>query len=695
MMHRRWYWKLALPALLAGVIAFLFSFYTTAMASDRAEILWDRWGVPHIFSETDAGVFEAFGYAQMHSHGDLLLRLYGQARGRGAEYWGEEYLSADRYTRTLDIPERGKTWYAAQSPVMRANLDAFAAGINRYAATHPADITAAVQVVLPVTAADVLAHIQRVIHGHFLTNPRAVATQAGSNAWALAPSHSRSGRALLLTNPHLPWQDFFLLYEAHLNGPGWNNYGVALVGMPMLAIAFNDQLGWTATVNPHNGTTLYALDVTEAGYRWQGEIEPFETEVQTVKVKQADGRLREESLIVRRSRHGPIIGERDGQPLALRIAGFDRPQIAQQLWEMGRAGDRQEFEAALSRLQLPLFNILYADRSGDILYVFNALVPERGEGNWADWQQPQPGDRPDRLWQRYHPYRDLPRLLNPTSGWLQNTNDPPWTCTLPSPLAATDYPAYLAPPDLTGAANLFRTQRSLQLLQAQASFSLDDLIAAKFDTQLALGDRLADDLIAAARAKTASPLAQQAADVLAAWDRRADADSRGAALFGLWRLRLGRNLRFAQPWQANQPLTTPAGLGDPETAVAALEQAATELGLGYGAVDVPWGEVVRLRYGEIDLPANGASGALGSFQVIDATPAADGKFASAAGDTYIAALEFGEAVTARVLNTYGNASQPGSPHVGDQLALYARGELRPAWRSRTEIEANLEQREVL
>ncbi len=688
-------WPLGLLTLLAGAIALVVNLCNPAMASDRAEILWDRWGVPHLYSDTEAGIFQAFGYAQMHSHGNLLLKLYGQARGRAAEYWGEDYLAGDRYTRTLGIPARGEAWYAAQTPAMQRNLAAFAAGINRYGADHPEALAPEVLPVLPVTGADVLAHVQRVIHGHFVASPGQVMAAAGSNGWAIAPARSPSGHALLLANPHLPWSDFFLLYEAHLHGPGVNSYGVAFVGMPVLAIAFNDHLGWTATVNTYQGTTLYALTAAADGYRWQGEIKPFAVETQILKVKQPEGGWREETLTIRRSVQGPIVGDRQGQPLALRVAGFDRPQIAQQLWDMGRAQTRQAFEAALARLQMPMFNILYADRAGDILYVFNGLVPQRAGGTWADWQRPQPGDRADTLWTTYHPYRDLPRLLNPPSGWLQNTNDPPWTATLPPQLDPAAYPAYLAPPDLTGATQLFRTQRSLELLQSQGPWSLEALIAAKFDRRLALGDRLVPDLIAAARRQPAGSLAQQAADVLAAWDRRTDADSAGAALFGLWRLGLGRSLRFAEPWQAEDPLTTPRGLAEPAAAVAALEQAALQLGLGYGAIAVPWGEVVRLRYGEVDLPAQGGPGLLGSFQVIDVAQAGDGKFASVAGDTYIAALEFGETVRARVLNTYGNASQPGSPHVGDQLALYARQELRPAWRSRAEILAHLERQDSL
>jgi acyl-homoserine-lactone acylase len=104
--------------------------------------------------------------------------------------------------------------------------------------------------------------------------------------------------------------------------------------------------------------------------------------------------------------------------------------------------------------------------------------------------------------------------------------------------------------------------------------------------------------------------------------------------------------------------------------------------------------VARLRYGNVDLPASGGPGLFGIFRVVDLVPATEGRFQPIAGDTYIAAIEFSNPVQAKVLTTYGNATQSGSPHIGDQLSLYARNELRPVWRTRKEIEAHLESRQV-
>ncbi|NER45529.1 MAG: acylase [Symploca sp. SIO1A3] len=517
----------------------------------------------------------------------------------------------------------------------------------------------------------------------------------GSNAWAIAPNYSESGNAMLLANPHLPWSDLYLLYEAQLTAPEIDAYGATFVGMPLLAIAFNDNLGWTATINTFDGADFYELTLADAGYRWDGGIRPFESQTQTLKVKQPDGTLRVEQLVVRRSIHGLIVGEKEGKATALRVVGLEEPQLMEQLWEMAKAKNLRQFEAALQRLQLPMFNLLYADQQGQILYLFNAQMPLRSRGDWNYWQGVIPGEQSDTLWTKYHSYQDLPRLLNPTSGWLQNTNDPPWTSTFPPVLNPQDYPPYFAPSSLDKGGSMLRTQRSIKMLLKDEQINFETMIADKFSSQIELADRILDDLIPAAR-QLGGELEHQAADVLEAWDRQANAESRGTALFGLWAQQILPSQLFATPWNKDSPLNTPDGLANPTRAVQALQEVAWQLKLVTGKLDVPWGEVVRLRYGEVDLPASGAPGGLGSFQVIDVLPPEEvsGKFQAVAGDTYIAAIEFSKPLRAKVLMSYGNATQPGSPHIGDQLSLYIQGELRPVWRTREAIKAHLESRQV-
>ncbi len=683
-----------LPLILSLILVLFMGSQTIATPTKSTEILWDTYGVPHIYGKDDQSAFYAFGWAQMQSHGDLLLRLYGQARGHAAEYWGEEYLESDRWVLSMGVPERAGTWYKAQNPTFRKYLDAFAAGINAYADQNPNLIDDRVEVVLPVNGEDVMAHLHRVLNFTFVVDPGPVfdlskqKLQAGSNGWAIAPSHSASGKAMLLANPHLPWSDLFLWYEAQITAPGIDAYGATLVGIPVLAIAFNNNLGWTHTVNTYDGWDLYELALAENGYRFDGKVRQFVSKTLPLKVKQKDGSVQEQPLVVKSSIHGPVINEKNDKAIALRVAGLDRPGVLQQWWDMARAKNLNQFETALKRLQLSMFTVMYADREGHIMHLFNGQVPVRQEGDFAYWRGVIPGDTSKTLWTKIHPYQDLPRVVDPKSGWLQNTNDPPWTTTFPTAIKADDYPSYMAPRFMD-----FRSQRSVKMLAEDDKISFDEMIAYKHSTRMEMADRLLDDLIPAAR-KYGKDLGQKAANVLETWDRQANADSRGAVLFAFWVQKLDLDKTFSKPWSEDSPRTTPDGLANPESAVTTLEAVAAEIEKTYGTIDVPWGDVFRLRYGNIDLPGNGGADPLGIFRSLYFSPESDGKFKSELGDSYVAAIEFSNPVRAMALTSYGNATQPGSPHIGDQLNMFAKKKLRPVWRDRDHILAHLEARKV-
>jgi acyl-homoserine-lactone acylase len=248
---------------------------------------------------------------------------------------------------------------------------------------------------------------------------------------------------------------------------------------------------------------------------------------------------------------------------------------------------------------------------------------------------------------------------------------------------------------------LIREQRGIQMLTADQRISFDELLVDLFSSRMALADRVLDDLLPAART-SGRPLTVRAADVLQTWDRAADGDSRGAVLFVEWAreaLPQGSSTpaACATPWNPSSPTSTPGGLANPAAAVAALEVAAGRVEAHFGDLDVAWGDVNRLRRNGVDLPGNGAPGdPLGVFSVIDYAPTEDGRLESVFGHTYVAAVEFTpQGPRAMMLTAYGNATQSGSTHNGDQLALLSRKEMRPAWRTRAEIEAHLEAMTVI
>jgi acyl-homoserine-lactone acylase len=673
-----------------------------AASHPHGKILWDTYGVPHIFGKTESAVFYGFGYAQAQSHGDLILRLYGEARGRASEYWGPEYLDSDDWVVVNGIYERAAEWYKEQTPQFRADLDAFALGINEYVAQHPDAIDPEVKVVLPITGIDIIAHAQRLTNFSYVASSRRIlgtgGVSGGSNAWAIAPSKSASGHTMVLANPHLPWAPGELTYyEAQLEGPDIDMYGATQVGLPVLRFCFNSEHSFTNTVNQVIGDTSYKLTLAPDGYMFDGKVLPFTTEDRVIRVKQPDSSLKDDKITIRKTVQGPVFVKPDGETIALRVAGLDRPGMLQEYWDMGKAHNFEEFQTALKRLQVPTFNIVYGDRQGHIMYIYNGIVPEHPSGDFKYWRGDVPGDSSSTLWTKIHPYQDLPKVIDPPSGFVQNTNDPPWIVTWPSPLKPSDFPPYMAP--LTGVT--MRSQRSVQLLMSVPKLTYDDFVKFKFSNRSLLADRVLPDLLAAA-ASSDDPNVKDAVTVLKAWDHEFNPDSKGALLFDRWAAKLmGANYanesNFAQPFTLADPLNTPSGLKDPAAAAKMLGDAAAEVKKRFGSLDPPYGDSTRYkvgdvpRVGDVSVPGESGSGSIGIFPSMIFSPFKDGTRDAVSGETWISMVEFSTPLKAEGLMSYGDSTQPGTNHRTDQVKLLSERKLRTFWMTRPEIEKHLEE----
>lgn len=672
----------------------------------RGEILWDTYGVPHIYGKDEAATFYGFGWAQAQNHGDVVLRLYGEARGRAGEYWGESHVATDKWILTNDVPARAKAWYAAQTPQFRKDLDAFAQGLTDYATAHPDKIDPAMAVVLPITGVDVVAHAHRLMNFIYIASPQntlgpapaappPAADKPGSNAWAVAPSKSASGHTLLLANPHLPWPtDYFTYMEADLNGPGFQMYGATQVGLPVLRFAFNQRMGFTNTVNTLLGSTVYELKLADGGYEFDGRVLPFKSRQTTYKVKQADGSLRTETLTIRTAVQGPVFERNDGKTVALKVAGLDRPGVLAQYFDMGKSRSFDEFQAALKRVQAPKFNIVYGDRDGHIEFLDNGILPKHASGDLKFWEGLVPGDTSATLWSDadMHSYAELPKVIDPATGFVQNANDPPWVSTYPQAIRFEDFPPYVAP---NGPMSL-RAQSSVRSLAQPGKISFDDFVARKLSTHVLMADRVLDDLVAAAGGDP-DPEVQQAVALLDAWDRRDEADSRAALLFETWAGKFAggafaSEANYKVKWSPDDPVGTPSGIADPAAAVEMLKAAIVEAKAKYGAIDRPFGEVSRFHIDDVNLPGNGGFGNTGVFRTITWGPLKNGERTPFHGETWVSLVEFSTPIKAVGLMSYGNASQPGSPHRSDQLQHLSDKTFRTLWTTRAEVEQHVEAR---
>jgi acyl-homoserine-lactone acylase len=358
-----------------------------------------------------------------------------------------------------------------------------------------------------------------------------------------------------------------------------------------------------------------------------------------------------------------------------------------------------------------MYNILYADKDGHIEYLFNAPVPRRSEGDYAMWSRPVDGSTSELLPTGSLTYEELPKVVDPASGYVQNSNQPPWDAAWPTMIDPKNYAPYISP-----VWPYFRSDRSLRMLSEDQKMSFEMLLQKKLSTRAEAADRLLPDLLAAVD-QYGTPRAKQAAAVLRAWDRQAEANSTGTILFWNWATKFGMPAaapssvkNFNVPYELDKPLTTPAGIKDPKAAAAMLDAAAQETERDFGALDKPWGAFLRVQLNNqsdgvtsvprgpalngVDLPGNGGPGAIGIFRVVTPGPRVDGTSTPVHGDGFTMAVEYSNPIKAKVLVSYGDCSQPGCAHHTDQLPLFEHKQWRDVWRTRAELEKNVEKKET-
>lgn len=661
------------------------------------EIKWDTWGVPHIKGDNNASTYYAFGWAQMKAHGNLILKSYGKSRGRASEYWGPENknLQSDQLTRKLNVPQRSQEWYKVQNEEMKTLLSSFAAGMNAYCKAHGDKISNDLKVVLPIKNTDPLAKLQ--ISYHFMVGAFAMLPQAtewktaGSNAWAIAPSKSESGNALLLTQPHPPWFDDYLFFEAHLQSKDLNIYGITLIGSPVIAMGFNDSLGWALTFNQADAMDLIELEIKVDSYLVDGKWIPLEVKNETIKVKSGDS-LSYKKIQVKKSKYGYIIEEKNGKALALRLSGLDRPFFTEQFTHMAKASNLKEFQTAMQQLQLPLQNVIYADKHGDIFYLYNGIIPKRPEGTLSDWSKIIPSTKLGAVVKDYVSYEDLPKFKNPTSGFVANSNNGPWTSTYPFIKEPLNYPAYIANKPFKDFN--YRSTRSIKMILGEEKVSFEELVKMQSSTYSELADRTVDELVSFGL-QVKNPLLNEAAIVLKNWDRKLDTPSKGAVLFVNWYFKSRKMKVFEVEFSKNDPLNTPNTLT--LEAKEIFLSAAKDTKEKYEKLDIEWGEVYEMNYANKKVKGGLGLSEVGSFNAGFYRPMSKSRtnYTLLGGSAYTSVVEFGKKIKAKGILSYGNASQNSSAFKGDQLQLLANRKLREIWFYEKDIEKNLFLKEIL
>ncbi|HWN43653.1 MAG TPA: penicillin acylase family protein [Thermoanaerobaculia bacterium] len=659
----------------------------------------DTWGVPHIYGPTDASVAFGMAYAQAEDNFAHLQDNFLRALGRAAEVHGEESLRDDQLARALEIPRLAREEYERSTPRMRALYDAYAAGLERYAAKNPQAprLLPRFEPWYPLALMRLKYH-QLEFLGYAgldfknlrVAVPDVAERPQGSNSWAAAPAKSASGHPLLLINPHVGFFGVGQYYEAHLHSDeGWNFSGVGRYGLPFPYMGHNEALGWAHTDNYPDHGDLYVETFDDPSnplaYRYGSGHRTATQWTEEIRVKTAKG-TEARRFKFRKTHHGPILTEHEGKPVAVKLAKIEEGGWMDQWYEMSRARSLAEFKQALARVAIPYMNITYADRDGNIFYVYNGTVPRRSTK--FDWSKPVDGSDPETEWQGFHPFEDLPQVLNPASGFVQSCNSSPFATTTAGNPDPAGFPKYMIGPETDNG----RARVSKRILSGQEKFTFEEWTRAATDTRVLEAEAQIPELVAewerleGSRKEALAPLIAE----LKAWDRVGRLDSVAMTLFAEW---FDRWRQRPVSSEAEQPLGT---------RVRMLEEVRAELERGWGTWRVAWGEINRLQRTpwtgaeafSDERPSLAVAGGPGWLGIVfnyytRRLPASKRRYGMT-GNSYVSVVEFAPRVQARSIVYFGQSGDPKSPHYFDQAPLYARGEFKPAWFTLEEIKANLE-----
>ena len=683
----------------------------------EVEIRRTAYGVPHIRAQSLKAAYYALAWVQLEDHGPRVALGLLRARGGMGLLFGRDSMDGDFEARRAHAIAVSR--YHTLDADTRDAYEGFAAGVNRYVALHPEEFPAGLTpsfTAYDVAARDVtqpnLGNARRLVARLTGTaRPRSPAVvdgegepaggagtdvdpiEEGSNAWAFAPSRTRSGRAILVRNPHLSWTAGY--YEGHMTVPGvLDFYGDFRIGGPFGVIGgFNRDLGWSTTNNAPDLEEVYALDPDPARadhYLFEGTSVPLRRELVTVEYRNGPG-ISTETREFWDSPLGPVVDRVGGKIYVVKGAMDGDVRGGEQFLRMMRARSLAEWKEAMRMRARVTSNFTYADRAGNILYVWNGSVPSVPHAPGGDTAA-IPARRTADVWTTLVPWDSLPQLLNPRGGYVRNENDAPYHTNLRQILDRNRYPANFPEPSLR-----LRSQLSLDLVGDGRKRSLEEIVDLKNSYRMLLADRVKADLIAAVRAGAPDAATAAALATLERWDNTTAPDRRGAVLFQTWwqRYTEGTNAdtMFAVRWTTGAPASTPRGLADPRRAAEAFGWAVAETARRHGSADVAWGDVHRVRHGDVDVPVGGCGGAMGCFRVLNFRTDPDGKRSVIGGDGWVIAVEFGRDVPRGYsVLAYGQSVRPESPHHDDQAEMFARGEYKRILFTERDVEAGTERR---
>ncbi|THD52021.1 MAG: acylase [Phenylobacterium sp.] len=677
----------------------------------QVTIVRDDWGIAHVRGRTDAQAVFGMIYAQAEDDFNRVEMNYLTSLGRTAEAQGQAAIWQDLRQKLFVDPVDLKAKYAASPAWLRALMDGWADGLNYYLATHPGAHPKVLKhfepwMALSFTEGSIGGDIEKVslpALEAFYGDPEAAGGKlklaeaeslkfkepSGSNGMAIGPQITRDGHALLLINPHT---SFYFRSELQMTSDeGLNAYGAATWGQFFIYQGFNPHAGWMHTSTGADTIDEFAETIVRRGgklfYRYGAEERPVGVSTITVPYRTPEGTMAAKTFTVYRTHHGPLV-RADGDKW-IAIALMNKPiEALEQSFGRTKTTDLASFLKVAELAANSSNDTLFADTKGETALLLPQFMPKRD--NRFDYTKPVDGSDPATDWQGVTPFAEMPKVINPSNGWVYNSNDSPWSAAGPNSPKKADFPRYM---DQAGENP--RTAHAVRVLTGQSDFTLAKLIATDFDSYLPTFARLIPGLAAAYDALPAGDpqKARLAESVtrLRAWDDRWSATSVETSLAVGWGEALWAKCAADAKKAGMHVDDYMAARATPAQKLDALTESIDRLTQDFGTWKTPWGQINRFQ--RIDdnivphfddaaasIPVPFASSQWGSLASFGAKRYPDTKkYYGSSGNSFVAVVEFGPRIHARAVTAGGESGDPMSKHFGDEAARYASGDLREVY----------------
>ena len=528
-------------------------------------------------------------------------------------------------------------------------------GLEVEANSATAEVTPELALVSNNTQLDILAQLESLFPD----------TEA-SNNWVVSGDRTTTGEPFLANDPHLNLQTPSFWYQSSIDSPEVGVTGVSIPGLPGIQNGYNRDIAWGQTATLADTEDYYVLEETEdgSGYIYQGEIQPYEVREETIQVKDAEP----VTVRVKESVYGPVISDAVELevPVALNSVGIEPVNGTLEAFTgINKADDWTEFKSSLETIANPISNFVYADTQGNIGYIAPGKYPIRQPEHTGEYPIPGTGEFD---WQGFIPYKDVPQLYNPESGYIVTANNKQVPDTYPYRINGN----YGEP---------YRAERITELIESKEKLSLEDMQAIQLDTVTLLYRDFRPIL---EQIEPTTSEAKEWRDRLLHWDGDMQPDSQEAAVFAAWYVELtklpaeevGRETwdepRFLL--EAIQGDGTAPGYFD--DAALAFDAALTRLG-----DDIPvWGDIHQASFEPLSeiQPENDLQVPLGGGRyTVNVSPYGVEDFNNSFGVSYRQIVDLANLENSLYINPPGQSGDPDSDNFADQLPLWQQGEYLP------------------